>query len=313
MTPPLGTLRALHRAHLLAIPYENLDIHLGRQITLDPEATFTKLVDERRGGWCFEMNGLFGRVLETLGFDIRYLSGAVGRATSGWRAQGNHLVLLVRLDRPWIADVGFGDGFLTPLPLEPGTYSQGFLQYRVARDGPRWTVHSHEFGGAEGFDFTLTARTLDQFGMQCRELQTSPESSFVKSHGVRAVRVQRPCHAAWRRPARSPRRQRDDAHRAGRDGVRPRAARAFRPRHSGCRRAVAERVGAAPAVAGRAGLARVGMTTNWFEELFGFAEQAYEETRANLEVVGTTLRIESERALVRGRRPQHSVGEGAAR
>ena len=177
----LGTLRALHRAHLLAIPYENLDIHLGRQITLDPEATFTKLVDERRGGWCFEMNGLFGRVLETLDFDIRYLSGAVGRATSGWRAQGNHLVLLVRLDRPWIADVGFGDGFLTPLPLEPGTYSQGFLQYRVARDGPRWRVHSHEFGGAEGFDFTLTARTLDQFGMQCRELQTSPESSFVKA------------------------------------------------------------------------------------------------------------------------------------
>jgi len=177
----LATLRALHRAHLLAIPYENLDIHLGRQITLDPEATFTKLVDERRGGWCFEMNGLFGRVLETLGFDIRYLSGAVGRATSGWRAQGNHLVLLVRLDRPWIADVGFGDGFLTPLPLEPGTYSQGFLQYRVARDGPRWTVHSHEFGGAEGFDFTLTARTLDQFGMQCRELQTSPESSFVRA------------------------------------------------------------------------------------------------------------------------------------
>jgi len=179
--PTLGTLRALHRAHLLAIPYENLDIHLGRQLTLDPEAMFTKLVDERRGGWCYEMNGLLGRVLETLGFDVRYLSGAVGRARHGWRAQGNHLVLLVRLDRPWIADVGFGDGFLTPLPLEPGNYSQGFLQYRVARDGPRWCVHNHEFGGAEGFDFTLTPRTLDQFGMQCRELQTSPESGFVKS------------------------------------------------------------------------------------------------------------------------------------
>lgn len=177
----LGTLRALHRAHLLAIPYENLDIHLGVPLTLDPEAMFTKLVDERRGGWCYEMNGLFGRVLETLGFDLRYLSGAVGRATHGWRAQGNHLVLLVRLDRPWIADVGFGDGFLTPLPLEPGTYWQGFLQYRVSRDGPRWRVQNHEFGGADGFDFTLTPRALDEFGAQCRELQTSPESSFVKS------------------------------------------------------------------------------------------------------------------------------------
>src|SRR5688572_26521258 len=54
----LHTLRALHRAHLLAIPYENLDIHLGRRLTLEPEAIFDKLVDERRGGWCFEMNGL---------------------------------------------------------------------------------------------------------------------------------------------------------------------------------------------------------------------------------------------------------------
>lgn len=177
----LATLRALHRAHLLSIPYENLDIHLGVPLTLDPEAMFTKLVDERRGGWCYEMNGVFGRVLEAIGYDVRYLSGAVGRATSGWRAQGNHLVLLVRLDRPWIADVGFGDGPLAPLPLEPGTYSQGFLRYRVGRDGPWWRVHNHEFGGADGFDFTLTPRALGDFAAQCRELQTSPESGFVKT------------------------------------------------------------------------------------------------------------------------------------
>jgi N-hydroxyarylamine O-acetyltransferase len=177
----LGTLRALHRAHLLAIPYENLDIHLGVPITLDPDAMFTKLVDEGRGGWCYEMNGVFGRVLETLGFDMRYVSSAVGRATDGWRAQGNHMVLLVMLDRRWIADVGFSDGFLAPLPLETGTYSQGFLRYRVSRDGPWWRVHTHEFGGADGFDFTLTPRVLDDFRTQSRELQTSPESGLVKS------------------------------------------------------------------------------------------------------------------------------------
>jgi len=78
--PTLGTLRALHRAHLLAIPYENLDIHLGRQLTLDPEAMFTKLVDERRGGWCYEMNGLLGRVLETLGFDVHKVVSGFGTA-----------------------------------------------------------------------------------------------------------------------------------------------------------------------------------------------------------------------------------------
>ncbi len=179
--PTLEVLRAVHRAHLLAIPYENLDIHLGLPLSLDPEAIARKLVDERRGGWCFEMNGLLGRVLETLGFEVRYLSGAVGRAARGWRAQGNHLVLLVTLDRRWIVDVGFGDGFLTPLPLEPGGYRQDYLQYRVTRDGPRWRVDNHQFGGADGFDFTLTARTLDAFAAQCRELQTSPESPFVQT------------------------------------------------------------------------------------------------------------------------------------
>lgn len=180
-TPTLPTLRALHRAHLLTIPYENLDIHFGLPLTLDPAAAFNKLVDDRRGGWCFEMNGLFGRVLETLGFEVRYLSGAVGRAARGWRAQGNHLVLLVALERPWIADVGFGDGFLTPLPLEAGTYRQDFLQYRLRRDGPRWRMDNHAYGGADGFDFTLTGRHVDSFAAQCHELQTSPESSFVKS------------------------------------------------------------------------------------------------------------------------------------
>lgn len=175
----LRTLRALHRAHLLAIPYENLDIHLGVPLTLDPEAAFTKLVDERRGGWCYEMNGVFGRVLETLGFDVRYVSGAVGRAARGWRAHGTHLVLVVTLDRPWIVDVGFGDGFLTPLPLEPGTYRQDFLEYRVTRDGPWWRVHNHSFGGADGFDFTLTPRQPGDFAAQCHDLQTSPDSGFV--------------------------------------------------------------------------------------------------------------------------------------
>lgn len=175
----LRTLRDLHRAHLLAVPFENLDIHMGVPITLDPDAMFVKLVDERRGGWSYEMNGVFGRVLETLGFDVRYLSGAVGRARDGWRAQGNHLALLVTLDRPWIADVGAGDGFLTPLPLEAGHYSQGALEFRVSRDGPRWRVDSHQFARADGYDFTLTPRRLDDFAAQCLDLQTSPDSPFV--------------------------------------------------------------------------------------------------------------------------------------
>jgi N-hydroxyarylamine O-acetyltransferase len=177
----IATLAAVHRAHLLTIPYENLDIHLGRPLSLDPAAIFTKLVDKHRGGWCYEMNGLMGRALASMDFDVRYVSGAVGRATRGDTALGNHLVLIVRLDRPWIVDVGFGDGFLEPLPLEPGTYQQGFLEYRVSHDGTWWRVDNHAYGGADGFNFSLDPRTLDTFAAQCHALQTSPESPFVQT------------------------------------------------------------------------------------------------------------------------------------
>jgi len=179
--PTLETLAAIHRAHLLAIPYENLDIHLGRPLSLDRSAMFAKLVEARRGGWCYEMNGLFGSVLASMGFDVRHVSGAVDRATRGNDALDNHLVLIVTLDRLWIVDVGFGDGFLEPLPLEPGTYRQGFLEYRVRRDGEWWRVDNHAYGGADGFEFTLEPRTLETFAARCHLLQTSPASPFVQT------------------------------------------------------------------------------------------------------------------------------------
>jgi N-hydroxyarylamine O-acetyltransferase len=179
--PTIDTLAAIHRAHLLAIPYENFDIHLGRPLSLDPSAMFAKLVDTGRGGWCYEMNGLLGSVLASIGFDVRYVSGAVDRATRGDDALDNHLVLIVTLDRPWIVDVGFGDGFLEPLPLEPGTYRQGFLEYRVRHDGEWWRVDNHAYGGADGFEFTLEPRTLETFAARCHLLQTSPASPFVQT------------------------------------------------------------------------------------------------------------------------------------
>lgn len=177
----IETLTALHRAHLLAIPYENLDIHLGRRLTLDPEHIFQKLVDEQRGGWCYEMNGLFGRVIQSVGFHVRYVAGAVGRATRGDSVEGNHLVLIVSLDKPWIADVGFGDGFIDPLPLAPNTYRQGFLDYSVEQHDERWIVRVHEFAGADSFDFTMEPRAMSYFARQCHELQTSPDSGFVRT------------------------------------------------------------------------------------------------------------------------------------
>lgn len=152
----LETLTALHRAHLLAIPYENLDICLGRTLSLDEAAIYQKLVTARRGGWCYEMNGLFAWALEALGFAVQRLASTVGRQSPATE-DGSHLILLVELDRPYLADVGFGNGLLEPIPLEEGTYRQEFLTYRLAQQGERWWLTNH---GGQSIDFTLAPRRL---------------------------------------------------------------------------------------------------------------------------------------------------------
>ena len=175
-----ATLVALHRAHLLAIPYENLDVQLGRPVTTDPHAAFEKIVVQRRGGWCYEMNGLFGLALEAIGFRVTRLAGGVLRSAMGEVMVGNHLVLRVDLDETWIADVGFGDGAFDPFPLREGALIAGGFECRLEQvDAKWWRFHNHAFGGAPNFDFTTSAADPALLAGQCQWLQTSPESHFV--------------------------------------------------------------------------------------------------------------------------------------
>jgi len=179
--PTFETLRGLQRAHLRAIPYENLDIHLGRPLPLGADHAFEKLVVRERGGWCYEMNGLFSWVLQTLGFTVRLVSGAVGRERYGAAVEGNHLVVVVdHGGELTLADVGFGDGPLDPLPLVEGAHRSGAFEFRLERSDERWILHNHEHGGAPSFDFTLRPAPLESFSEKCRELQTSPTSGFVQ-------------------------------------------------------------------------------------------------------------------------------------
>ncbi len=178
-TPTLETLNALHKAHLLAISYENLDIHLGRRLTLDANDIFEKIVTRQRGGWCFEMNGLFAWALRELGFSVTLLASAVGRETAGDKAERNHLILLVQLERPYLVDVGFGNGIIYPLPLEVGTYQQSYLDYKLTSADGEWHFTNHAYGGP-GFDFNLQPRQMSDFAERCHYLQTSPESGFVR-------------------------------------------------------------------------------------------------------------------------------------
>ena len=118
--PKLPTLRSLHRAHVTAIPFENLDVQLGEVPSLEPEAIFAKLVERRRGGWCYEMNGLFGAALQGIGFEVKRVSCGVMRQDGGEERMGTHLALLVECDGQWLCDVGFGGSLLEPLRLAAG-------------------------------------------------------------------------------------------------------------------------------------------------------------------------------------------------
>ncbi|MCR5880898.1 arylamine N-acetyltransferase [Phenylobacterium sp. J367] len=179
--PDLATLKALHRAHLLAIPYENLDVQLGRPVTPDPAAAVEKIVGRRRGGWCYEMNGVLGEALTAIGFDVTRLAGGVMRQVVGDVQVGNHLVLLVRLpEGPWIADVGFGDGSPDPFPLAAAPLSADGFDFRLEDLGDGWwRFHNHAQGGAPTYDFQLTPAPPAKLVERCQWLQSAPESNFV--------------------------------------------------------------------------------------------------------------------------------------
>jgi len=180
LSPTRTTLHNLHRAHLLAIPFENIDVQLGVRPSFDLDEVFEKIVERKRGGWCYEMNGLFAWVLRELGFTVDLVGAAVGRAKSGERALMNHLALIVRLDRPYLADVGFGNGMLVPAPLHVGTFSDGRFDFRLTREGEWWRFHNHRHNGST-YDFTERPYEYAAFEHKGRMLATTAESPFVQN------------------------------------------------------------------------------------------------------------------------------------
>lgn len=178
----LPTLRRIHRLHLAAIPYENLDVQLGRALGLEIDAHYRKLVEQRRGGWCYEMNGLMGWALEQIGFRVTRMAGGVRRDTAGDVVVGSHLVLAVQLGGPYLVDVGFGDGMIEPTPIVAGAFRQDEFEFRLERlDDSWWRFHNQPFGGAPTFDFELQEAPHERLRVRCEWLQTSPESGFVQN------------------------------------------------------------------------------------------------------------------------------------
>jgi N-hydroxyarylamine O-acetyltransferase len=182
-TPTYETLRALHSAHLQAVPFENLDIALGRKIVLDEDAILHKIIHQRRGGFCYELNGAFAALLSALGFQTTLLSARVARDTGGESPEFDHLALRVDLDQPWLVDVGFGESFLEPLRLQTERNQIDPVgTFRLMPTGERLQLEKLGRNGIwkPQYSFAQTPRSLQDFAGMCHYHQTSPESHFTQ-------------------------------------------------------------------------------------------------------------------------------------
>ncbi|WP_163866410.1 arylamine N-acetyltransferase family protein [Myxococcus eversor] len=182
-----ASLATLHRAHLEAVPFENLDIHLGHPIRLDADALFDKVVTRRRGGFCYELNGLFSRLLAARGFNVTPLSARVASDDKDgtFGPEFDHLTLQVEDGgEQWLVDVGFGDGFIEPLRLdERGVQTRDGRDYRLSEDGEGLML-SRESEKGKGWEaqyaLSLVPRVLEDFTGMCHHHQTSPASIFTQ-------------------------------------------------------------------------------------------------------------------------------------
>ncbi len=179
------TLRAMHTAHLMTVPFENLSIALGQKIVLDEISLFDKIVKRRRGGFCYEANGLFAALLRDLGFDVTLLSAGVARQDASFGPEFDHLTLRVDLEEPWLVDVGFGDSFREPLRFAPGDEQvQDEYRYCIAHLGAYFYLQ-RSGDGAEWepqYRFTSQPHRLSDFAHMCHYHQTAPASSFTQQH-----------------------------------------------------------------------------------------------------------------------------------
>jgi N-hydroxyarylamine O-acetyltransferase len=181
--PDLATLQRIHLAHLASIPFENLDVLLGRPIVLDIARVVAKLVEQRRGGYCFEQNTLFLAALDALGFRAHAMAARVRGGTRALRPP-THMLLLVRIgDDEWLADVGFGgDGPLRPVPMSGDESNQGVATYRVASEGRLRVLQTRAADEwRDLYSFVTEVVPPIDFEMANWFTSTYPESPFVKT------------------------------------------------------------------------------------------------------------------------------------
>ena len=190
--PSVDGLARLHAAHVERVPYETLWIHLGERWTTDPLAALRRVAHQRRGGYCYQLNGAFALLLQSLGYRVtRHVGGVHHGSDPDPAAMSNHLVLVVHdlpdersTDGRWYVDAGLGDALHHPLPLVSGEHEQGPFRLRLdpTDDGVGdWHLTHDPAGSFGGMSFLIEPADPEAFDDRHAFLSTSPESGFVRT------------------------------------------------------------------------------------------------------------------------------------
>lgn len=178
------SLRRIHSAHLMRVPFENLSIHRGEKILLDKEKLFDKIILRKRGGFCYELNYLFRTLLLSLGYNAEMISAEVYNEAGVRGPEFDHMAILVNLENDeYLCDVGFGDSFIEPIlfkinieQMDRGRIfkiSMNDHEFQLLRsdDDKKWIPL---------YDFTKNIRKIEEYNAMCTYHQSSPESTFTK-------------------------------------------------------------------------------------------------------------------------------------
>lgn len=181
----LENLKLLQRQHLLTVPFENLDIHWKRPIVLDDRRFYDKIIGEKRGGFCYELNGLFYKLLGQIEFQSKIISARVADGNGDFSREYDHLAIITRIESAeYLVDVGFGSFTAEPLKFVLDVEQNdenGIFSIR------KFDVNYFEVAKRDGDDkwqseyiFTPLERDLAEFAEMCQFHQTSPESHFTQ-------------------------------------------------------------------------------------------------------------------------------------
>ena len=177
-------LASLHKKHVFMVPFENLDVYYKRTFNLDIGNVYQKAINDRRGGFCYELNLLFNWLLTEIGFSSRIIASRIFNEDGTVGPEFDHMSIYVKTEKEFLLDVGYGDLFVTPIEIKKGVQFDGRNYFQI----DKWnkneyviSMSSDELTFSKKYTFSLDLVNINDFDIICLDKQTNPNSYFVKN------------------------------------------------------------------------------------------------------------------------------------